>query len=125
LFLDQQVARLKTAGLFGLGLLEENFGRRMFGDPAAMKQDYFTREAARGAEIVRGNDDFYAALCHRPQYVLDRLCRRRVETGGRFVQKENHGIARERARKREPLLLAAGKAARRTVLEAGKPDQCQ
>ena len=48
-----------------------------------------------------------------------------IEARGRLVEKQHLGIAGERAREREPLLLAAGEPPRRPVAETGKPDELQ
>ena len=45
--------------------------------------------------------------------VLDRLGGGGIEARGRLVEEQHGGIARERARQREPLLLAAGQPPRR------------
>ena len=49
--------------------------------------------------------------------ILDRLGGGRIEARGRLVEEQHLGIAGERAREREPLLLAAGQPARRALAE--------
>ena len=52
--------------------------------------------------------------------VLHRLGGGGIEARGRLVEKQDFRIARERAREREPLLLAAGKFSRRAIGERAR-----
>ena len=100
------------------GELKKCCGRRGLDHAAAVQQHDVAREPARLAEIVRRHHDLDAARGDRADDVLDRLGRGRIEARGRLVEKQDLRIARERARQREPLLLAAGQAARRAVARA-------
>ena len=77
------------------------------------------------AEIVRGHHHLDAARGDGAHDVLDRLGGGGIEAGGRLVEKQQRRIARQRARERQPLLLAAGQPPRRPAFEAAEPDQRQ
>ena len=58
-------------------------------------------------------------LAHDVEHAADQL---RVERGGGFVKQHDLGLKRERARDRDPLLLAARKLARIGPAFVGKTD---
>ena len=78
---------------------------------------------SRLAEIVRRHHHLDAARGDGADDVLDRLGGGRIEARGRLVEEQHLGVARERARQRQPLLLAAGQPPRRAAAEAREPDQ--
>ena len=75
------------------------------------------------AEIVRGHHHLDAARGDGAHDVLDRLGGGGIEAGGRLVEKQHFGIARQRARQRQPLLFAARQPPRRTAVRVrrGRP----
>jgi hypothetical protein len=88
-----------------------------------MQKDNVLREPSRLAHVV-GHDDYLdaAVLCVKEQS-LDGESRSGVEARGRLVEKQDVRIKAERARKAQPLLLAARQHARRrggAALEPGK-----
>ena len=85
--------------------------RRALDHAAAMQQHDLAGEPSRLAEIVRRHHDLDAARGDRADDVLDRLGRGGIEARGRLVEKQHLRVARQRAGKRQPLLLAAGQAA--------------
>ena len=89
---------------------------------AAMHQHDLAGEPARLAEIVRRHHHLDAARGDGADDVLDRLGRGRIEARGRLVEKQHLRIAGERARQRQPLLLAAGEPPRRPRAEPGEAD---
>ena len=76
----------------------------------------------RLAEVVRGHHHLDAARADLAHDVLDRLGGGGIEAGGRLVEEQKIGVARERARQRQPLLLAARQPARRPALEPADAD---
>ena len=104
--LDHQIATHEGGGLGCCGRGEEAFGRRAFVHGAAQHEYDLAGEPTRLAEIVRRHHDLDAGLRDRADDVLDRLGGRRIEAGGRLVEKQDLRIAGERPRQRQALLLA-------------------
>ena len=117
----KQLAGDEAAGFLGFRSCEERLGRAALDDAAAMQQHDLAGEAPRLAEIVRRHHDLDAARGDGADDVLDRLGGGRIEARGRLVEKQHLRIPGERARQRQPLLLAAGQLARRAVAEAVSP----
>ena len=92
-------------------------------DAAAVQQHDLAGEPPRLAEIVRRHHHLDAARGDRADDVLDRLGGGRIEARGRLVEKQHLRIPGERARERQPLLLAAGELARRPLAEPVEADQ--
>ena len=97
---------------------EEFRGRAVLDQPAAMQQHDVAGEPPGLAEIVGRHHHLDAARGDGAHDVLDRLGGGGIEAGGRLVEKQHGRIARQRARQRQPLLLAAGQPPRRAALEA-------
>ena len=100
---------------------EEIRRRTVFDQPAAMQQHDIAGEAFGLAEIVGRHHHLDAARADGADDVLDRLGGGRIEAGGRLVEKQHGRVARQRARQRQPLLLAARKPARRTPPRPSRP----
>ena len=92
-------------------------------DAAAVKHDDVAGEPARLAEIVGRHHDLDVAFADGADDVLHRLGGGGIEACGRLVEKQHGRIARERARQRQPLLLAAGQSARGAIGETSEADQ--
>src|SRR5438067_6559449 len=74
-------------------------------------------------EVVRREDDRHAALGAQVEQELDDLGRGLgVEVAGRLVREQQAGLVQERARDRDPLLLAAREPGRKLVLSPGESD---
>ena len=80
---------------------------------------------SRFAEIVSRHHHLDAARGDGADDVFDRLGGRRIEARGRLVKEQHGGIFRERARQREPLLLAAGDTSRRPLRQSAEADERQ
>src|SRR5262249_61417764 len=87
-----------------------------------MHQHDVAGKPARLAEIVRRHYDLDAAERGGAHDPLDRLGGGWIEARGRLIEEQNLRRLGERAREREPLLLAAGKFSRRPVGERGEAD---
>src|SRR5262244_525983 len=79
-------------------------------------------EAPGLAEIVGRHHNLDPARSNGADDVLDRLGRGRIEARGRLVEHEDLRLLGERARERQPLLLAAGELSRRPAAEPEKAD---
>src|SRR3954454_24964266 len=77
-------------------------------DDAAVEEVYGAVGVAREARVVRDHADGRAAAVQLAQELHHRLAVLRVEVAGRLVGEEDRRLARERARTRDALLLAAG-----------------
>ena len=64
---------------------------------------------------MRGEDYRPAAFCYLTEEFHDLFFRRRIETRGRFVQKDHRGLGHQFDCDRNPLSLAAGKLGHRNV----------
>ena len=87
--------------------------------PRSMKIDV-AGEPAHLAEIVRGHHDLDAGSRRAQHDLLDAAGRGRIEARGGLVEQQDFGIARQRARQRQPLLLAAGQPPRRPRRQIGQ-----
>ena len=82
-------------------------------DGATFGQDsHVFSQAGDLAEIMRHQNDLRAAGRNRGNDPLNGIRGGRIEMGGRLVEKEQVGLGHERARERQPLLLAPRKPAR-------------
>ena len=101
---------------------EARRGARSASRPSCRNSD-LVAEAPRLAEVVRDHDDLGAA---RRGSLDDRDSISRVAPGSRLAvgssRNSTSGLERPGAREREPLLLAAGQHARRTVREMREAD---
>ena len=80
-------------------------------------------EPARLAEIMGRHHDLDVALADGADDVLHRLGGGGIEARGRLVEEQHGRVARERARQRQPLLLAAGQPSRGAVGQWFETDQ--
>src|SRR5262245_14373123 len=87
-----------------------------------MQEHDLAGEAPRLAEIVGRHHHLDPAPTNVAYYLLDRLGCGRSESRGPLVEQKNLRPLGERAREREPLLLAAGELSRRPAAEPGKAD---
>ena len=93
------------------GLRHHSCGDSIF-DDAAVEQMDGAIGVLRKTRVVRDHADGRAAGVQFLQQIHDRFAVARVEVAGRFVRQKDGRLARERARDRDTLLLAAGKLAR-------------
>ena len=90
----------------------DQFPRSAPGDRFAVIHDGHTlAELLRFVHVVRGQDDGAAVFLELRDEVPQLAARLRVEAGGRFVEKQQVGVADQRAGQREALFLAAGEIA--------------
>ena len=80
-------------------------------------------QPARLTQIMGRHHDFDAALGHGLDDVFDGFRRGRIEARSGLVEEQQDGVAGERSRQRQSLLLAAGQPPRGPVLEAAEADQ--
>src|SRR5712671_3856010 len=109
---DDEIAADEGGALRGCGCGEETLGARLLAHASAQHEHDLAGEPARLSEVVRRHHDLDAGLRDGAQDVLDRLGGGRIEARGRLVQEQHLGVAGERAREREPLLLAARQPSR-------------
>jgi hypothetical protein len=83
----------------------------MFDEYAIGQEHDVACEPAGLAEIVSRHYDLDAARGDARDDVLDRLGGEGIEAGGRLVEKQHFGIARQRAGQRQALLFATRKTA--------------
>ena len=86
-------------------------GDFVFDDPAVEQMDGAIG-VLRKTRVVRDHADGGAAGVQFLEQIHDRFAVARIEVAGRFVRQEDGRLARERARDRDALLLAAGELAR-------------
>src|SRR5262249_18147022 len=114
---DQKLAGDEAARVGGLRRREEWPGGGTLDHAAAVQQPDPAARASRLAEIVGRHHHLDAAQRARADDVLDRLGRGGVEARARLVEAEHLRRLGERARQRQPLLLAAGEFSRGTVAQ--------
>src|SRR5215472_14456477 len=119
---DQQLAAHEPARLLGPGVGKECVGRAALDHAAAMDEHDLAGETPRLAEIVRRHHHLDPARSNGADDVLDCLRCGRIEARGRLVEHEDLRFLGERARERQPLLLAAGELSRRPAAEPEKTD---
>ena len=112
---DEQFARDEFARLLRARPCKELVSRSGFNQAAAMQQYDFTGQPFGLSEVVCRHHHLDAARADGANDVFDGLGGVRIEAGGRLVEKQDGRIARERACKRKPLLLAAGEAPCRSL----------
>src|SRR5262249_6824799 len=120
---DQKLAGDEAARVGGLRRREECPGGGTLDHAAAMQQYDLATQASRLAEVVGRHHHLDAAQCDRADDVLDRLGGGGVEARARLVEAKHRRRLGERARQRQPLLLAAGEFSRGTVGQAVEADQ--
>src|SRR5580704_1740024 len=114
--LEADVGQLlcRRAQGFG-GALSDHFSRCDHADTVG--------KVLRLVHVVRGQNDGFAEGPHVAHDLPGGTARRGVETGGRFVEKDELGIAHQAERDVEATLLAAGKLADPLAGLLGEPDQ--
>src|SRR5215467_479674 len=88
-----------------------------------MHEHNLARETPRLAKIVRRHHHLDAARSNGADDVLNRLSRGGIEACGRLVEQQDLRFLGERARERQPLLLAARELARRPAAEPDQADE--
>jgi hypothetical protein len=101
----------------------ERGGRALRNDPAGGDQGYPVGEVLGLVHVMRGQE---YGLAERGEVLHDRpglVPGRRVEAGGRLIEEEQVGVARQRDRDVEPPLLPARELDHPRVPLAGQADQ--
>jgi len=124
-FLNEQLSGDELARLLRALHGEKLGGCRMLKQPATMQKCDVARKPSGLTEIVGRHHHLDAAGTHRAHDILNRLGGIRVEACGRFIEKKDARISRQRARKRKTLLFAARQAPCRTVGKPVETDQCK
>jgi len=88
-FPPQQLTFDKSLGQIVLGLFEKPFGRGAFEQTAAKQEQNFIGGPFRLAQIMGGHDDLGTLFMDRADQFFDGVGRRRIEAGGRLVEKQH------------------------------------
>ena len=99
-------------GALVLRMAEEGLGLVHLDDLAGVHQHHAVRDLARKAHLVAHHQHGHAVereADHGVEHLLDHL---RIERGGRLVEQHDLRLHAQRARDRDPLLLAAGELSR-------------
>ena len=82
-------------------------------------------QRVRLVHVMRGDQDRAAALAKPLEHVPQLAARLRIEAGRRLVEKQQLGLARQRARHRQPLLLPARQLRRPTRRASLRARRCR
>ena len=100
----------------------ERAGRALGDDQAVAQHDHAIGERRRLVQVVRGQEHGRAGRGELADRLPRAAARLGIEAGGRLVEEEQLGRARERERQVEPTALAAGEGAHAPVGVVREPD---